>query len=293
MNNIKTLTFQEVQHELNKESLFIKGDFDVEDFRKKGDFLTNIGFENSIATKLYNSISNGVQVINNYKVKYPNYKFILEPQLERVCEKYDLYVRPLEFFLGDIPEKNVQDLMNFKVDYRDIAEAGQALLNIYHKLSMNSYSFNGNANANLGYLEKYKDVYLHSFGDIKFELAKVFNLDTEFFSTEKRNHAPNLNGFLEAIGCDVDSDSVYDNPIYGGLEHIPKSITIASVKKLLSSKAFESSDDRLIKVKHQLNAKNKVELDPIVLCKVNHGYLIITAWGDEANDELVLNQINN
>ena len=34
-------------------------------------------------------------------------------------------------------------------------------------------------------------------------------------------------------------------------------------------------------------------MDPIILFKTNHGRLIITAWGDEANDELVANQNSN
>lgn len=33
--------------------------------------------------------------------------------------------------------------------------------------------------------------------------------------------------------------------------------------------------------------------DPVVLQPVNGGYLIITAWGDEASDPLVVNEINN
>jgi hypothetical protein len=38
----------------------------------------------------------------------------------------------------------------------------------------------------------------------------------------------------------------------------------------------------------------KVEIkDPIVLQPVKYGYLILTAWGDEASDPIVVNQINN
>ena len=33
--------------------------------------------------------------------------------------------------------------------------------------------------------------------------------------------------------------------------------------------------------------------DPVVLCRVKEGYLIVTAWGDEASDPLVQNEINN
>jgi len=33
--------------------------------------------------------------------------------------------------------------------------------------------------------------------------------------------------------------------------------------------------------------------DPVVLQPVKGGFLIVTAWGDEASDELVINSINN
>ena len=33
--------------------------------------------------------------------------------------------------------------------------------------------------------------------------------------------------------------------------------------------------------------------DPIVLQPVNHGYLILSAWGDEASDEIIVNEILN
>ncbi len=33
--------------------------------------------------------------------------------------------------------------------------------------------------------------------------------------------------------------------------------------------------------------------DPVVLCPVRMGYLIVTAWGDESQDPLVLNEKNN
>lgn len=33
--------------------------------------------------------------------------------------------------------------------------------------------------------------------------------------------------------------------------------------------------------------------DPVVLCAVAEGYLIVTAWGDEASDPLIQNELNN
>lgn len=33
--------------------------------------------------------------------------------------------------------------------------------------------------------------------------------------------------------------------------------------------------------------------DPVVLYPVREGYLIVTAWGDEASDPDVVNEVNN
>lgn len=38
---------------------------------------------------------------------------------------------------------------------------------------------------------------------------------------------------------------------------------------------------------------NKPVPDPVVLAPVNGGYLIVTAWGDEASDPIIQNEINN
>ena len=42
-------------------------------------------------------------------------------------------------------------------------------------------------------------------------------------------------------------------------------------------------------IKRDEQSKFQVETDPIVLFKVNGGYLIVTAWGDEANHDFVVN----
>ena len=37
----------------------------------------------------------------------------------------------------------------------------------------------------------------------------------------------------------------------------------------------------------------KIVPDPVVLQPVRYGFLIVTAWGDEASDEMVVNPRNN
>lgn len=114
-------TFKDVQKNLKDEHIFLLKNHDLKGFNEKSKFLKNIGLTNSIATKIYSGILENKNVFNDYQNKYGSTcKFIIEPQLERICEKYNLYVRELSFFLGDIPEKNIKDLMNFKIDLNDI-----------------------------------------------------------------------------------------------------------------------------------------------------------------------------
>lgn len=219
-----TKTFKEVHQELENESLFLQQNHNIKDFKSKADFLKDIGFQNSIATKIYSAISDNYSVIESYKQKYNGiYKFILKPQLERVCEKYNLYVRNPKFFLGDIPEKNIVDIMRFKVYIDDI------------------------------------------------------------LNNDQQNKTPSPFGYDSVKTIDIKDFSKY------GLNGL---IEIAAVKSLFSDESFKVSKDRIIGLT-EIEPKHQVDLDPIVLCRTLHGYIIITAWGDEANDELVLNVNNN
>lgn len=233
IKTIPTKTFREVHEELENESLFLHKNHNIKDFKDKADFLSSIGFTNSIATKIYSAIAENSRVIQEYKTKYFGvYKFILKPQLERICEKYNLYVRDTKFFLGDIPEKNIKDIMNFKICIDDLPINEEYKHMIIGQVQIDSHSM---------------------MFDRKPPMLKIQDFD-KFL----------LTGLIE----------------------------IASIKSLFSDKAFEKSNDRIIG-ELEIEPKNQVDLDPIVLCRTKHGYLIITAWGDEANDELILNETLN
>jgi hypothetical protein len=233
---ITTKTFKEVHAEIENEHLFLQKNHDIKNFKAKADFLSKIGFEKSIATKLYSAVAENHNVVNEYAKKYlGQYKFILKPQLERVCEKYNLFVRDTNFFLGDIPEKNIKDIMGFSVFVDDlpITESSKfKLLENYKHLVRGQNDFMG--------------------------LSRNFRIPIEHFAEMR----------------------------------IGRFIQIAAIKSLFDEQAFAKSQARILN-KPELAAKHQVELDPIVLCETKHGYIIITAWGDEANDELVVNQNHN
>lgn len=62
-----------------------------------------------------------------YKEKYPLLKFITESQVMAICEKYNLLLGNTGDFIGEIPEKNLREIVNFKIKDEDI------LLGLYSK----------------------------------------------------------------------------------------------------------------------------------------------------------------
>lgn len=56
---------------------------------------------------------------------------------------------------------------------------------------------------------------------------------------------------------------------------------------------IKDMDTSGLELKNGYKLEKKFIPDPVVLQPVKGGYLIITAWGDEASDQLVVNEINN
>ena len=58
--------------------------------------------------------------IRYFKQKYPFEKFITVDELNRICEKYNLIHAPVSNYIKDIPEKNVNEMLNCtKLDVED------------------------------------------------------------------------------------------------------------------------------------------------------------------------------
>ena len=64
-----------------------------------------------------------------------------------------------------------------------------------------------------------------------------------------------------------------------------KTLLIAAPKK-----DFNITDTQEIK---KFKLFDKPVPDPVILAPVIGGYLIVTAWGDEASDPIIQNEINN
>ena len=54
-----------------------------------------------------------------FKVRYPNNKFITEEMVNTICKRYNLVFGDVSYYEGDIPERNILEMENFKLNNED------------------------------------------------------------------------------------------------------------------------------------------------------------------------------
>lgn len=74
---------------------------------------SNTAHEKNRAEKLANQI-------RYFQTFYPNNKFITEEMVENICNKYGLLFGASGRYIGDIPEKNLTEIENFKLLEQDM-----------------------------------------------------------------------------------------------------------------------------------------------------------------------------
>lgn len=187
-------------------------------------------------------------MINYYRKVYPFHRFISQKSVQIIIAKYKLLLAKAGDYIAEIPEKNQQEIINFKVRIKDIREPkemdeGWVFLRMPHYFDMGFDSFS----------HRYEQMMAEQSGDpIKY-----------YKDLEKQKRQRKIAHERELLpGKDL--------------------LIIAPVKKLdTRGKVIDKGILRII---------NK---DPIVLQPVVLGYLIVSSWGLEASDPLVVNSINN
>lgn len=151
--------------------------------------------------------------IEYYKQHYPLNKFINEDSVKTICKKYGLLLTEARDYIAEIPEKNQNEIIAFRVIRKD------------HRYPYEVYSNRW--------------------------MVSMFVRDC---------YTAELNRDEKIVGQDL--------------------LIIAPEHKLNTRGKIK--DGHVLKIK-----------DPIVLQPVEGGYLIVSSWGLEAADSIVLNPINN
>jgi hypothetical protein len=219
---------------------------------EKGNKLAALGFKQALSTteavkeenrirslKIENNSKAELEeAIRHFSFKYPHYKFITEESVKKICEKYNLVYATVDRYIGDVPDKNLKDMENFKIAEEDIC------------IIQYDYSSFGGSERFIGYLNS-------SQRKIEEEWQKDNDKYRSYCHRSYFNFRKNL-------------------------------LEIAAPLKDFDLKGHEVRNFKLSKIE----IPDPVVLQPVVRNNKKY-FLIVTAWGQEATDELILNQKNN
>lgn len=187
--------------------------------------VNKLGFTSSRPSKIGEKVVRKYQMMEQFvkdqqyfQLHYPNYKFIIEDEVKRLCEKWGLLFGDAANYIGDIPEKNIEEIEKFRLREED---------HVPKKSSLSDFD-----------IELMRSYFLFS------STPREDKQETKFHQPPFKICAPvkdfNTQGMIMKDGYK--------------LEYIP---------------------------------------DPIVLQPVKGGYLVVSKWGAEANDESLVNEILN
>lgn len=235
----------------------------------KADRLVTLGFVNSETVKKASEISSKRNVklkekqvsqelanlIKYYKEKYPLHKFLTAEELDRICNKYQLVYAPVDRYIKDIPEKNINDMFTMKkIEEKDTDTN-------YYKLVISIF---------------WKDIP----NNVKQWFNKSIFDESIVGKTEKQ---------ILSL-CPIKHNSKYLWEGDASLEKTNKSgLFIAAPKSHFN---LEGLHKEKLGFFEKLIIKPEPK-DPIVFQYVKGGILVITKWGEEASDPLLLNEIFN
>lgn len=187
------------------------------------------------------------KVVKYYRDKYPLYKFILDRDVDAICEKYGLIHGKVSRYIGFVPEANLREIEVFSVDVKD-----RRIVRVP-----------------LGW----------GLGD---EISLSLEHTQAYWREKEREREKSASSSDPLKLHSLAMMAAQMNP---SITRIEEELSIAAPMKDFTLAPGEEIKGRRI--------VTKAVPDPVVLCAVAEGYLIVTAWGDEASDPLVQNELNN
>jgi|GEM_PF-3647340 len=281
------------------------------------------GFENSISVNKFNSanISKAQQLIaaiENYKVVYPTKKFITEDALYEICAKYGLIITTPDRYTGFIPYEKQKEIVEFKLDpitakkhqfHLDINKENKEFLsNIIDNTSSAIDDFTNEQGDHLSHSLHVDSVLFGKYGEFlrkyKSEVANFLYNEKHYNFFDSRSKEPmvrlphmRINNFRfpEEITKEYDKRSFESSYVMVASKNLidEAGMRINNKFELVPFIPEEAFDELREDIKKEEEKENErrffVQDDPIFLAKVDHGYIIVSAWGEEAEDPLVTN----
>ncbi len=235
----------------------------------KAEWLKKLGFVNSSPVKWVENNSlvktrEQAEVIRYYKQAYPFQKFLTEAELERICAKYNLVFAPVANYIKDVPEKNLNEIEKVA----DLRSNDMLLNSIFCNWKFdNSFPITGSKGNWMPMRSKWRMIlpttiqgqHFYSVYTLSEYLNKIYDTGFRYIVGSIDNGTINKQGlFICAPQSHFNTDGLKKAGKFGFLK-----ITVTEVK------------------------------DPIVFRYCRGGVQVLSKWGLEADDELLVNEKMN
>lgn len=187
-----------------------------------------------------------IEAINYFSFKYPNYKFITEKSVEKICAKYNLVYGAIDRYIGTVPDKNLKHIEDFRV-----LEDDECF--VYEELR---YSMFGGGERSMR--KEYKT-------SEHFKREQELKNNPDYYRQRMMMHRMDYREIN--MKCPLE---------------------IAAPLKDFNMEGMEAKGHKISKIE----IPDPIVLKPVIFNNQKH-YLIVTAWGIEAGDELVVNANHN
>ncbi len=225
--------------------------------------LASLGFARSKQATAVDKASEAAKLIQHYKHSYPAHKFITEDAVRDICKRYKLLLGGVDKFVGDVPEKNLAEIESFVVKEEDYKKP-------FEWMSGLSWF---NSPSTFGWLDE-----IQSTGRMFRAGVDPVSIDTETTGivTARARQTGKTSDMLQAYGMALHAQSEKK-----AKEAIKPKFEICAPEKDFNTQNMKKKGHKL------------VPEDPIVLCPVKGGYLVVSKWGLEASDPSVLDERMN
>lgn len=200
-----------------------------------------------------------ISAINYFSQKYPLYKFITEDSVIKICEKYNLVYGDSSKYIGKVPDKNLKEMQNFKIENKDYC------------FIKTHVSFNYSSNDYISFTE--------------FEHAVAYEAKGRKYI---KGHTIRDKEYLELLKKEIENNVKKSLLYYDGFLYSKCNLEIAAPLKDFNMDGQEVKNFKISKIE----IPDPIVLQPVYFDGQKH-YLIVTAWGLEAGDELVINANHN
>ena len=270
-----------------------------EEKKERTDKLAQMGFTNSQPVKrLSDEAIEKADTLIHFRKRYsriaPQYKFITKDKVKEICRKYKIVVGPSQAYTADIPEKNQKDIANFKIMDDSFLEVNDPEYEKAKWVTSNGKHMHPKEMGTSHIINSLKMMIRKSqeaFGNKNMKPREFKAMITELTLRGEDSAVREIQHYVSALQIGGNLIKKLMTPYQTTYFYVAGDINSFDSEGMhIQDDVFLTNDHKTQELTDEIRSQLYQAYDPIVLAKVQGGYLVVTAWGDEASDPDVHNE---